>query len=59
MFKRKKREGLGLGLADYSRKSPLNADEQDTPQPERPIKPAEDLQQGRKRHPSQAEGERA
>ena len=59
MFKRKK-SGLGLGLADHSRKSPLSADEQDAPQPERVTKPTELANQaaGRDSHPSQAEGER-
>lgn len=60
MLKRKKRDGLGIGLADHRHKSPLRADEQDTPQPERPETTKDDAEQlaGNQRHPSQAEGER-
>lgn len=60
MFKRKKRDGLGIGLAGQKHKSPLRADEQDSPQPERPTTPKDDAaQSGRDLgRPSQAEGER-
>jgi hypothetical protein len=60
LFKRKKRDGLGIGIADHNRKSPLRADEQSSPQPERPVNTEQDEQNpdlGRDR-PSQAEGER-
>ena len=58
MFKRKKRDGMGIGLADQGRKSPLRADEQDAPQPERPVNTEQDEQRSARPHPSQAEGER-
>jgi hypothetical protein len=60
MFKRKKRDGLGVGLADVGRKSPLRADEQTTPQPERPVNTEQDEQNSdaERNRPSQAEGER-
>jgi hypothetical protein len=60
MFRRKKRDGLGIGLADHDRKSPLRADEQDSPQPERPVNTEQNEQNPdlRRDRPSQAEGER-
>jgi hypothetical protein len=60
MFRRKRREGMGIGLADHGRKSPKTADEQAAPQPERPVSrdnPHDSPRLG-ERHPSQAEGER-
>ncbi len=59
MFKRKKRDGMGIGLADHGRKSPKSADEQDTPEPERPVSSdnQHDSMELRDRHPSQAEGD--
>ena len=60
MFKRKKRDGLGIGLADQTRKSPLRADEQNSPQPERPVNTEQNEQNAsvERNRPSQAEGER-
>lgn len=60
MIKRKKRDGVGSGLADHEHKSPLRADEQNSPQPERPVNTEQDEDStdlGSSR-PSQAEGER-
>ncbi len=60
MFKRKKKSGLGLDLADHGRKSPKTAEEQDTPEPERPVN-GDRVQESmdlKERRPSQAEGER-
>ena len=58
MFKRKKRDGMGIGLADQGRKSPLRADEQDSPEPERPANTEQDETRSARGKPSQAEGER-
>ena len=60
MFKRKKRDGMGIGLADHGRKSPKSTDEPDAPEPERPVSRdnQHDTMELSERHPSQAEGER-
>jgi hypothetical protein len=58
MFKRKKRDGMGIGLADHGRKSPLTAAEQDAPQPERPVNTEQDEAMGARGKPSKAEGDR-
>ncbi len=60
MFKRKKKAGMGIGLADHNRKSPRTVDEQTAPEPERPVNTerAEGEIKLSERHPSQAEGER-
>ena len=58
MFKRKKSEELGTGLGERGRKSPLRADEQAAPQPERPVNSEQEEGQRNRSHPSQAEGER-
>jgi hypothetical protein len=58
LFKRKK-EQHAHGTGAEERKSPLRADEQEAPQPERPVNPEKDEQaEPERRHPSQAEGER-
>lgn len=59
MIQRKKRDGVGEGMAD-DRKSPLRADEQSSPQPERPVNTEQDEQNPdlERNRPSQAEGER-
>jgi hypothetical protein len=61
VFKRKKRDGLGIGLANHRDKSPLRADEQNAPQPERPVNTEREDRQAdlEHQHPSQAEGERS
>jgi hypothetical protein len=61
MFKRKKKHGMGVGLADHGRKSPKSVDEQESPAPERPVSRdnEHDSMEMQERHPSQAEGERA
>lgn len=38
---REERRNMGLGLADQERQSPLHADEQDAPEPERVTRPDE------------------
>ena len=59
MFRRKKRDTLGIGLADHHRRSPRRADEQDAPEPERPVNEREARSSNlEEQHPSQAEGER-
>lgn len=60
MFRRKNRDRIGIGLADHGRKSPKTADEQKTPEPERPASKdnPHDSMNLREQHPSQAEGER-
>lgn len=58
MFKRKKRDDVGSGDAYPTRKSPLRAEEQDAPQPERPVNPEQEQGNRPRAHPSQAEGER-
>ena len=56
MFKGKKEHHTGA----EERQSPLRAGEQDAPQPERPVNTEKDEQaELERRHPSQAEGERA
>jgi hypothetical protein len=50
---------VGSGIADHAHKSPLRADEQDAPEPERPINTEQEQEQRTRAHPSQAEGERA
>jgi hypothetical protein len=58
MFKRKKSEELGERVGERERKSPLRADEQVSPEPERPVNTQQDEGQRNRSHPSQAEGER-
>jgi hypothetical protein len=58
MFKRKKSEELGDGVGERGRKSPLRADEQVAPEPERPVNTEQEESQRNRSHPSQAEGER-
>jgi hypothetical protein len=61
MFKRKQKNGLGIGLADHGRKSPKTAAEQDAPEPERPVSGdrGRESMEMKERRPSQAEGERS
>ena len=60
MFKRKKRDGMGIGLHDMEKKSPRRSDEQNAPEPERPFNSAREARSPNleEQHPSQAEGER-
>ncbi len=60
MFRRKKRDTMGIGLADHHRRSPRRADEQNAPEPERPTNPEQEARSPNleTQHPSQAEGER-
>lgn len=58
LFKhKKKRAGLGLGIADVGR-SPLRSDEQDSPQQERVTRPDEEAGQAvhQMKNPPKAEG---
>ncbi|HEY0810568.1 MAG TPA: hypothetical protein VGD49_10425 [Longimicrobiales bacterium] len=57
-MKRKKSEQLDDGIGEQPRKSPLRADEQAAPEPERPVNTEQEEGQRNRRHPSQAEGER-
>lgn len=59
MFKRKKSEDLGERVGEPGRKSPLRADEQVSPEAERPVNTEQEEGQRNRRHPSQAEGERS
>ena len=58
-MKRKKSEQLDDRSGEQSRKSPLRADEQAAPEPERPVNTEQEEGQRNRRHPSQAEGERS
>jgi len=57
-MKRKKSEQLDDRIGEQPRKSPLRADEQAAPEPERPVNTEQEEEQRNRRHPSQAEGER-
>lgn len=59
IFKRhKKRKGMGIGLADYRRATPRNAEQQDSPEPERVTRPDEEAGMAvhQLKHPPKAEG---
>jgi hypothetical protein len=58
MFKRKKSEEMDDGVGEHGRKSPLRADEQVSPEPERPVNTEQEEGRRNRHHPSQAEGER-
>ncbi len=60
MFKRKRRDGMGIGLLDREKKSPKRSDEQGAPEPERPFNPEQEARSPNleTQRPSQAEGER-
>jgi hypothetical protein len=60
MFRKKQREGMGIGLHDREKKTPRRADEQDAPEPERPINTEQEASSPNleTQRPSQAEGER-
>jgi hypothetical protein len=57
--KKHKRKGMGLGIADHGR-SPLRADEQDSPEQERVTRPDEEAEQAvhQMKSPPRAEGDR-
>lgn len=61
MFKKKKKtDGMGIGLADHKRKSPRRSEEQASPEPERPVNTEQEARSPNleTNKPSQAEGER-
>lgn len=59
LLNRKKRDSLGIGLADH-RPSPRPVEDQDQPEPERPTRPDEDANVAvhQLKEPPQAEGDR-